>query len=71
MYEMKHLYYRKGKDGITDVYVFYAIHEGWEVYYKRPGFPMMFAFGLPFVHAVSDVFVIADSNINQYEEMFK
>ena len=45
--------------------------EGWEIYYKRQDFPFMFAFGLPMVHKVDEVFDIAEGNIENYEDMFK
>lgn len=57
-------------DGTT-IAITYWEGEGWEVYYKRPMFPLMFAFGLPAVHTAAEVFDIAAANIHQYEDMFE
>ena len=43
----------------------------WEVYYKRTDFPFMFAFGLPTVHTIEEVFSIAEGNIDNYDDMFQ
>lgn len=57
------------RDGITEIMVYYdSVDNSQEVYYKRSGYPYMFAFGLsPVVH-LSDVFEIAEKNIRNYEE---
>ena len=58
-----------GRDGITTVMVYYESEDNsYEVYYKRPHYPYMFAFGLPATECLSDVFVIADDNIKNFEE---
>ena len=55
----------------TKIVVQYTPGEGWEVYYKRQGFPLLFAFGLPAVHSIGEVFDIGIKNIPQYEDLFE
>ena len=57
-------------DGITSILAFYEDGEGWEVYYKRPNFPWLFAFGLPTVHNFEEVFGMADGILHMYENYF-
>lgn len=54
------------KLGDNTIMVHRAEGEGWDVYYKRPEFPFVFAFGLPLVHKIDEVFDIAESNIDNY-----
>ena len=72
LYTRKTAFVRMGRDGITTVMVMLSDDKGygWEVYYTREGFPYLFAFGLPLVHHLADVFIIADDNIPQFEDMF-
>ena len=44
--------------------------EQWEIYYKRPHYPFMFAFGLPYVYKTQEVLKIAEENIDSYADMF-
>ena len=45
-------------------------HDCWEVYYRKPDFPFMFAFGLPDGYLSEEVMDIAVKNIWQYQWMF-
>ena len=69
----KTAFVRMGRDGITTVMVMLSDDKGygWEVYYTREGYPYMFVFGLPLVHHLEEVFIIADDNIHAYENLFK
>ena len=69
----KTAFVRMGRDGITNVMGMLSDDTGygWEVYYTREGYPYMFAFGLPLVHHLAEVFIIADDNIHAYEDLFE
>lgn len=54
----------------TTIMVYREKGEYWEVYFKRPGFSFMMAFGLPLIHTVAEVFQIARANLPDYEDMF-
>ena len=62
-------FYTTKCDGTT-IMVCFVEDEGWEIYYKRPMYPFMFAFGLPEVHTITEVFDIAKANIVHYEDLF-
>lgn len=69
MYEHETIYTRLGRDGITTVMVYYdTSNHSVDVYYKRPQYPFMFAFGLSAIVSLDDAFIIADDNIKDYEE---
>lgn len=55
----------------TTVMACYVEDEAWEIYYKRPGFPFMNAFGLPTTEPIDNVFRIAIANISEYDDMFE
>ena len=42
----------------------------WDVYYTKPMFPFVFAFGLPLVHSLDEVFLVAEGNIENYTNLF-
>ena len=42
----------------------------WEVYYKKPHYPFIYAFGLPSDHLPNDVFTIAEANTAEYSDLF-
>ena len=43
--------------------------DGWEVYYRAPGYPFIFAFGLPKVHTFFDAIQVAKCNAERYAEV--
>ena len=56
----------------------YTIHvipskSAWEVYYQKDGYPMMYAFGIPYSEGdgLVGVFSIAEANMWDYREMFQ
>ena len=53
-----------------DTKIMVVYDKGFEVYYKRDGFPYMFAFGLPGVHTLVEVFAVAYANMNKYADLF-
>lgn len=65
-------FYTKECNGTTIMACY--VEEGdsavWEIYYKRPKCPFMFAFGLAPVHKIDDVFSIAGAGIPEYENLF-
>jgi len=44
--------------------------DSWEVYYKKPGYPFIFAFGVPSDHLPDDVFEMAIANMDDYSDLF-
>jgi hypothetical protein len=48
----------------------YLDADAWEVYYKKPGYSFIYAFGLPSDHLPDDVFEIAAANIDNYSDLF-
>ena len=45
--------------------------DSWEVYYKKPGFPFEYAFGLTLDEELQTVFEIAEANIDDYDYLFE
>lgn len=67
-------YIKTNKVGDTTIMVHYSVDdETWDVYYKRPGYPFLYAFGLAYWRAdcTDDMFEIAEANIPQYEHLFE
>lgn len=57
------------KCGETTIGIFLDADD-WEVYYKKPQYPFIYAFGLQSDHLPDDVFEIAEANIDGYTDLF-
>ena len=56
--------------GPVTVMAYYRYNDCWEVYYSRPDFPFLFAFGLPKNLTVDGVLKIGAANIENYTNLF-
>ena len=48
----------------------YCEGDEWDVYYKKPMYPFLFAFGITEEMTLDDMFELAKANIDQYQDMF-
>ena len=62
--------YMHDYDGVTAMLYHNSCDQTWEVYYRQDGYAFMFAFGLPDSFPLGEVFKIAQSNIEEYADMF-
>lgn len=56
--------------GETDIIAIFN-KDGWSVYYQKPEYPMIYAFGLPNHHHTADVMMIAEENIDDFADLFE
>lgn len=56
-------------DGLDIMIMDDPSEDGKEVYYRMPGYPYIFAFGLPKVHPMFEVIQIAKCNAERYAEV--
>lgn len=68
MYKKLENAYVKEISGIEIMAIFTG--NDWEIYYKKTGYPFMYAFGLPAKQHTSDVFNLAEENLDNYMDMF-
>ena len=59
-------------DGLDIMIMYDPSEDCREIYYRMPGYPYIFAFGLPNVHTMFEVIQIAKCNADRYAEaLFK
>ena len=56
-------------EGLTAM-IHFVPGEGWDVYYKKPGYPFVYAFGLPAVHTSAQAFDVAQLNADRFLDLF-
>ena len=58
--------------GDTTIMIMLDVNEGWEVYYRKPGYPFLFAFGFAQTYqSAADVMRLAINGINDYQDLFE
>lgn len=67
----KMVYFESCNDSKRTEIMILGVDQDFEVYYRRPGYAYIFAFGLPYgMYCLDEALCIARSNINSHEMLF-
>lgn len=59
------------KHNDTTILVCFSEDSEWEIYYRKPQFPYIFAFGLPKHMTTTDAVEVARENVDNYADLFE
>ena len=68
MFNTENIYTKKVNE--TTIMIHCENGEEWEVYYKKPQYPFLFAFGIVEESTLDEAFEIAEANIDEYQDLF-